>query len=139
MSAPWRTNVLAETYRLARSTLLSSCRAYRALFLHSPNQQSHCRPGFESLQLNVDLPFLLHRAWKWMYGNTFILPQLFFVIRNFFSILMPLPQLLGLFENPEILVAHVDLPQLFFFRVLLPQLFLFQVSQSWPIISGPLP
>jgi hypothetical protein len=33
------------------------------------------------------------------------------------------------FENPEILAAHLDLPQLFFF----------QVSQSWLIISGQLP
>jgi hypothetical protein len=30
--------------------------AYRALFLHSPNQQTLCRPGAESPQLNFDLP-----------------------------------------------------------------------------------
>jgi hypothetical protein len=45
----------------------------------------------------------------------------FFSAASFFSFFMLLPQVLGLFGNPKIVAAQVDLPQLFFHGV--PQLF----------------
>jgi hypothetical protein len=38
----------------------------------------------------------------------------FFSAASFFSFFMLLPQVLGLFGNPKIVAAQVDLPQLFF-------------------------
>jgi hypothetical protein len=76
--------------------------------------------------------FLCHvcSVQSWAVGRSVVFVQNAHLFRRnfllssatFFSILAPLPQLLGRFENPEILAARLDLPQLFFFRMSLPQL-----------------